>query len=241
MCYTIEINLAKAELEKRFGVKTGKLRDFNPRYIVSAFSHPKLPVITIDEPAEFNFYQWGLIPFWVKDEKSATDIKTKTLNARAETISEKPSFRDSFKSRRCLIPVHGFFEWHDLAGKKYPFYIRLKNNKAFALAGIYDNWINKATGELISGFSIVTTAANPLMAKIHNSKKRMPVILSPEAEHEWLDFSMPATIMKDLCRPFDQELLDAYPVARIIPSKSDLYQSEEVLKPFLYPELKAFH
>jgi putative SOS response-associated peptidase YedK len=240
MCYTISINLTKAELEKRFGAKTTKLRDFNPRYIVSAFSHPILPVITIEEPEEFSLSHWGLIPFWVKDEKSAAEIRTKTINARAETILEKPSFRDSFKSRRCLIPVQGFFEWHELAGKKYPFYIRLKNNRPFALAGIYDNWVNKETGEIINSFSVVTTAANPLMGKIHNSKKRMPVILPEESEKEWIDAKKPATLIKELCRSLDQEQLEAYPVARINPSKVDNNQSEEVLSPFHYPELEGF-
>ena len=239
MCYTIEINLAKAELEKRFGVKTTKLRDFNPRYIVSAFSFPKLPVITTDDPFEFNFYQWGLIPFWIKDEKSAADIRTKTLNARAETISEKPSFRESFKSRRCLIPAHGFFEWHELAGKKYPFYIRLKNSRAFALAGIYDNWINKETGEIITGFSIVTAAANPLMARIHNSKKRMPVILPEDIEKEWIDPGLKEAGVKNLLKSFDENLMEAYPVAKITPSKTESPDSAKVLEKFNYPELEG--
>jgi putative SOS response-associated peptidase YedK len=240
MCYTIEINLAKTELEKRFGAKTTKLRDFNPRYIVSAFSFPKLPVITSDEPTEFNFYQWGLIPFWVKDEKSAHDIKMKTFNARSETITEKPSFRESFKNRRCLVPAHGFFEWHDFNNKKYPFFIKLKNDQPFALAGIYDHWTDRETGEILNTVSILTTAANPLMEKIHNSKKRMPVILTPAAEHEWIDIERPLQSIQELCKPFDQEQLHAYSVARINPSKNETTQSEDVLKPFHYPELETF-
>ena len=197
-----------------------------------------MPVITIDEPLEFNIYQWGLIPFWVKDEKSALEIRLKTFNARAETIAEKPSFREPFKRKRCLVPVHGFFEWHELAGKKYPFYIHLRNNQPFALAGIYDVWINKETGEMINSFSIVTTSANPLMEKIHNSKKRMPVILPRESEKKWLDISKTPSETGDLCIPFDQQLLDAHPVAKIVPSKSELNQSEDLLKPFVYPGIR---
>jgi putative SOS response-associated peptidase YedK len=239
MCYTIEINLAKAELEKRFGAKTSKLRDFNPRYIVSGFSNPRLPVITIDEPAEFSLFQWGLIPFWVKDENAAADIKTKTLNARAETISEKPSFRDSFKSRRCLIPVHGFFEWHDHAGKKYPFYIKLKNDRAFSLAGIYDNWINKETGELISGFSIITTEANPLIERIHNSKMRMPVILPEEIEKKWIDPGLNTSQAQSLLQSFDEKYLEAHPVAKFSTSKTESFNSPHFLEKFEYPELNG--
>jgi len=92
-----------------------------------------LPVIRIDEPAEFTFCHWGLIPFGVKDEKAANEIRIKTLNARAETITEKPSYRESIKTRRCLVPVGGFFEWHDHDGKKYPFHIKLKAAKPLQL------------------------------------------------------------------------------------------------------------
>jgi len=240
MCYTISINLTKAALEKQFGAKTEKLRDFKPRYIVSAFSLPELPAITTEEPGEFVPLHWGLIPYWVKDEKSAAEIRVKTMNARSETIDEKPSFRESFKKRRCLIPVQGFFEWHELGGKKYPFYIHLKNEQPFALAGIYDKWVNKETGEIINSFSIVTTAANPLMEKIHNSKKRMPVILPAHSESKWLDINASVQASKDLCLPFDEIEMEAHPVAKIIPSKSDSEQSEVVLKPVHYPELGLF-
>ncbi len=240
MCYTISINLTKVALEKRFGAKTEKLRDFNPRYIVSAFSLPELPAITTAEPGEFLPLQWGLIPFWVKDEKAAAEIRTKTMNARSETIEEKPSFRKSFINSRCLIPVSGFFEWHDFDGKKYPFYIQMKNNLPFALAGIYDKWVNKETGEIIHSFSIVTTAANTLMEKIHNSKKRMPVILPQGSEKKWLDLNKSASQIKELCIPFNENEMEAHPVAKLIPSKPDTVQSEELLKPFHYPELTSF-
>jgi len=240
MCYTISINLTKIALEKKFGAKTEKLRDFHPKYLVSAFSLPELPAITIEDPGEFVPLRWGLVPFWVKDEKSAGEIRTKTMNARSETIAEKPSFRDSFKSRRCLIPVQGFFEWHELAGKKYPFYIHLKSDQPFALAGIYDKWINKETGEILNTFSIVTTAANPLMEKIHNSKKRMPLILDNETEKKWLDKNSNPAETRNLCLPFDELKMEAYPVAKIIPSKSDTEQTEELIKPFHYPELGLF-
>jgi putative SOS response-associated peptidase YedK len=240
MCYTISINLTKVALEKRFGAKTEKLRDFNPRYIVSAFSLPELPAITIEEPGEFLLLRWGLIPFWVKDEKAAAEIRTKTMNARAESIAVKPSFRNSIKSFRCLIPVQGFFEWHELNAKKYPFYIHLKNNQPFALAGIYDKWVNKETGEIIHSFSIVTTSANPLMEKIHNSRKRMPVILAQDSEREWLDLNKSITQIKGLCIPFDENEMEAHPVAKIVPSKADSEQTEKLIQPFHYPELDSF-
>ncbi len=110
---------------------------------------------------------------------------TKTFNARSETIDTKPAFRESFISRRCLVPVRGFFEWQHIGGRKIPWYISLRDEDIFSLAGIWDSWKMKG-GVSVNTFSVVTTRANELMSEIHNTKKRMPVILPAAAEKLWL-------------------------------------------------------
>ena len=109
------------------------------------------------------------MPFWTKDEVAAERIRTQTLNARAETIHQKPSFRASIMTKRCLVLVDGFYEWREEGKKKYPYYISLASNDAFALAGIWDRWLNNSTGEVKDTFSIITTRANPLLERIHNT------------------------------------------------------------------------
>ncbi len=109
----------------------------------------------------------------------------KTFNARSETVSSKPAFRECFSSRRCLVPVRGFFEWQHVGGRKIPWYITLRDEEIFSLAGIWDSWTMQG-GMTLETFSVVTTRANELMEEIHNTKKRMPVILPSSAEKIWL-------------------------------------------------------
>jgi putative SOS response-associated peptidase YedK len=125
-------------LEGRFNAKFIDPESFEPIYHSSAFSTPNHPVITDSDPEIIQTFSWGLIPSWVKDEEKAKKIAFNTFNARAETIFEKPSFRSSIKKRRCLILVDGFFEWQEVKGKKYPYYIKMSDSEAFALAGIWD-------------------------------------------------------------------------------------------------------
>jgi len=173
--------------------------------LVNGFTYPKMPVIT---PNALELMQWGLIPFWAKDNA----IKKHTLNARSETIFEKPSFRRSVLEKRCLIPANGFFEWQHIGSKKQPFYIRLRNQQTFNFAGIWDEWIDHDTGEILKTYSILTTAANPLMAIIHNSKKRMPVILTEEVENNWLEKDLSKSEIISFFTPIDVRLLEAYPI-----------------------------
>jgi putative SOS response-associated peptidase YedK len=208
MCYTIKIDLTREELEKRFGAKFEGSAGFDTGARINAFSLPLLPVICSDNPGEFRLYRWGLIPFWVKDLKNASDIRTKTFNAKAETLAEKPSFRNSLQRKRCLVPVSGFYEWQTLEKLKIPYFITLKDKPVVVLAGLFDQWNNRETGEITNTFTIVTTRANPMMEEIHNLKKRMPVILSPENEKRWLDLQSDP-VREGLFEPFPQELMEA--------------------------------
>ncbi len=209
MCYTIEINLTREQIEKRFNAKFRNGSDFEPRQRVSAFTLPDLPIICSDSADEIKLFTWGLIPFWVRSEEDAKSIRTRTFNARAETISDKASYRNSFKSKRCLVLADGFYEWHTRGKEKIPYFINLKDNISFALAGLYDNWLNRETGEYINTFTVITTRANPMLEKIHNLKKRMPVILPPDIERHWLDINLPLADLQIMLEPFNENLMSA--------------------------------
>src|SRR5690606_30645533 len=152
--------------------------------VYNAFQFPATPVITNATPDLIQLYHWGLIPFWAKDD----GIKKNTLNAKMETIHEKPSFRNVVNNR-CLVLADGFYEWQwlDEKGKqKQKYELTLPNHEAFAFAGLWSEWTDKTTGELRYTYTILTTEANPLMSRIHNTKKRMPVIVAPDHERDWL-------------------------------------------------------
>ncbi len=148
----------------------------------------------------------------MKDSGSAAQLRTKTLNAVGETVFEKPSFRKSIRTQRCLLPVSGFFEWRDLNNKKYPYFIRATDNDLFSLGCIYDTWVDKTTGEMKSTFSILTTPANPLMEKIHNIKKRMPLIIKPDDEAKWINPALSVDEIKSLIQPLDEKSMSAYTI-----------------------------
>lgn len=210
MCYTIKIDLTREELEKRFGAKFSNPKGYQSGSKVNAFSLPQLPVICNDKPEEIRLYCWGLIPYWVKNGESAAEIRTKTFNARAETLSEKASFRHALQRKRCLVLTNGFYEWQTLGKEKIPYFIGLNQESAFALAGLFDQWTNKETGEVLDTFTVITTKANPMMEEIHNLKKRMPVILSKEDEKRWLDLNVD---------PAKDSLFDPYPEERMYSTK----------------------
>ncbi len=186
MCYYYQL-LAKAleqDLENRFTKALPVDIAFSKKAFVNAFEHPKMPII-INSSNQIQFYNWGLIPNWAKDDS----IKKYTLNARIESLSDKPSFRDSI-SKPCLIPSTGFYEWQwlDSNGKrKQKYLIQNSNESLFSFAGLYSSWVDQNTGEIRNTYTILTTKANSMMAEIHNTKKRMPVILKREDETPWLE------------------------------------------------------
>ena len=178
------------------------------QYRVNAFSFPECPIVTTEQ--ELQSFRWGLIPFWTKDEKQADEIKRMTLNARADTIFSKPSFREPIRSKRCIVPSTGYFEWRHEGTRKIPYYIYVKDEPIFSMAGIYDSWLDKSTGEVISTFSIITTEANELTGYIHNTKHRMPAILNQEDEEKWLDPKLGKSDIEQLLLPFPADQMDTY-------------------------------
>jgi putative SOS response-associated peptidase YedK len=216
MCYTIEINLTREQLQLRFNATMDKHLPYRKQQRASAFSLPECPVICSENPSEIKLYKWGLVPFWSKDEAYTNEIRMKTFNAKAETITEKASFRHLIKSKKCLVLVNGFYEWQARGKEKQPYFIQVKNSDAFALAGLYDQWTNRITGELIDTFTIITTRANPMMEKIHNTKKRMPVILNAQDEYAWIDASLPLEKTLSFLNPFDEADMSAEEVDKTL-------------------------
>lgn len=204
---------AKAQkLAARYNLKTDIVEIYKEileeNYHVNAFTHPSYPIVTGD--SELQAFHWGLVPFWVKSEEQAKEIENMTINAKADTVFEKPSFRHSIMSKRCIVPSTGFFEWRHEGKDKVPYFIQVINEEIFSMAGIFDVWNNPQTGEIYHSFSIITSEANSLMEYIHNTKKRMPVILSPEDEKRWIDPNLNKEGIKDLLKPFDADKMNAY-------------------------------
>ena len=212
MCYYSSISVGFKIIETRFGIKFIQSELYKPVYSASAFTFPLMPAITNENPAEIVLLQWGLIPFWVKDDATAIKIRQRTLNARSETIFAKPMFRHSILSKRCIALVDGFFEWRHINNKSYPYYIRLADHQPFALAGIWDQWQNRDTGYEVMTFSIITTQANALVEQIHNTRKRMPVILPRENEKRWIDNNLDKKEIESMLRPYDANEMEAYTV-----------------------------
>ncbi len=197
MCYYVGLEDDMEAVEIRYGVTYHKpqpkpeywdRKPPSPDKMINGFSHPRLPIIKIQGSKKIVIGEWGLIP---SDENNAKGFRkiANTLNAKIETVAQLPSYRDSI-SRRCLIPVTEFYEykWIDAKGKlKILHRIKAKGQDLFSLAGIYSPFHDDVTGELIDSYTILTTEANTLMAEIHNSKKRMPVVLHKDEEELWLN------------------------------------------------------
>ncbi|UCE00676.1 MAG: SOS response-associated peptidase [Chloroflexota bacterium] len=170
-------------------------------------------VVPNDGLNRVDFFNWGLIPFWAKDPK----MGQRMINARSETISEKPTFRGSFKYKRCLVLADGFYEWRKEPGStsKTPMYLRMKDKMPFAFAGLWDVW-QAADGSEIRSFTIITTEPNSLVEKIHN---RMPVILAPDTYREWLkEGENNPELLRTLLRPYPSEEMEAYAVSKVVNS-----------------------
>lgn len=181
------------------GIDVDGISDLVPRYNIA----PTQEILTVIQPEstrEAKFLQWGLIPYWSKEPKGV-------INARVETIDEKPSFKESFEKRRCLILADGFYEWERNGKISQPYYFQLKQTEPFAFAGVWDRW--RYDGGSITSCAIITTTANDLLAKIHT---RMPVILRPESYDLWLSDQSRAADLKDLLVPYPADQMTSHAV-----------------------------
>ena len=236
MCYSLALLSPREMIRARFNVTIPQGEGHSQYYYVSAFEYPRLPVIASSSPDELSYFAWGLIPGWVKSVDEAERLRKQTMNARAESIYEKPAFRRAAASQHCLVVADGFFEWQEVKGRKYPYFLRLRSREPFAMAGLWDSWTNQESGVSLLTFSIVTCPASPLLAVIHNTAKRMPVILPRGVERRWLDSGLSRDEAGSLLVPFPDELLEAFTVAKIVPGSGGS-NSPAAVVPFRYPEL----
>jgi putative SOS response-associated peptidase YedK len=236
MCFHYSITQQKIKIAATLQVNW-EGEEWQPVYHAAGFSFLQMPVVTQEKPTDVQLFHWGLIPHWVKSKEDADKLKAQTLNARSETVFEKPSFRNSIKSQRCLVPADGFFEWMDFNKKKYPHYIFMKDASVFCFAGIASSWTDKETGEVISTFSILTTEANPMMARIHNLKKRMPVIIPAAMHQTWLQQNLSPEAISAFLKPYSETEMDSYTISKRITSRTENSNAPETLEPFVYDEL----
>lgn len=234
MCFTVNVNIVKEELEERYGATLIDHDKYRPSYYYHAYSLPYLPVICSGDPGYIRMFRWGLIPAWVPDAGKADEVMLKTFNARSETADTKPFFRDSFADKRCIVPVRGFFEWQHIGGRKIPWYIKLKSEEIFSLAGLWDSW-EAAGGVTLNTFSIMTTGANDLMSEIHNTKRRMPVILPGEKSLEWLEEKASPEELKSLSEPVSSDIMNAYTISPLITNSRADRNRPELIMPYNYP------
>ncbi|MDQ3191908.1 MAG: SOS response-associated peptidase [Bacteroidota bacterium] len=228
MCFHNSIKAKAPVIAKRYKAKFINPEFFDPIFHGSGFNYSKWPVITNDKAEVIQLFNWGLIPKWTKSIEDAAKIRSCTLNAKSETVFEKPSFRSSIKTNRCIIPSTGFFEWKTINKKKHPYFIFPKNEDFFSFAGIWEEWADKTTGEIINTFSILTTQANPLMATIHNEKKRMPLILPHELENNWLSENLTIEETKAFFVPYDEAKMQAHSISKLITSRTENSNVSEV-------------
>ncbi len=234
MCFSVNVNLIKEELESRYGATLIDPDKYRPSYYYHAFGLPDLPAICSGSPSRIQLLKWGLIPSWTKSIADANIIRFRTFNARSESIEKKPSFSNSFKSKRCIIPVKGFYEWQHSGKEKIPWYIYRTDNELLSVAGIFDEWVENTTGEVFNTFSIITTDANELMAEIHNSAKRMPAILDRSDEAGWLNLSTSPKDALGMLKPGSPDLLKAHTISPLVNDRNANRNSPEVILLFRY-------
>lgn len=252
MCYDIqaklEAQLKRARRMNRKEVIRELENDLEPYisqwYHVSGFAHPSVLIYTNETPALPSPATWGLLPEWAKDKTQANKLRRSTINARGESIFEKPAFRDAAKYKRCLVSIDGFYEYHHRGKKSFPYFICKANGDPITLAGLWSECLDRESGELQRTFSLVTCEANKLLSKIHNNPKlagpRMPLILPEQESEKWLqriDTPKDQEEIRALIRPSTEELT-AHTV-RSLRGKNATGNSPEASKEYFYDELNT--
>ena len=201
MCGRYSFAQLSSEVEKRF-----KIHVDGNTYVARYNNAPgqKLGVITNQSRNKLSLHHWGLLPSWAQDPRMAF----KMINARGESLQEKPAFKEAFSSKRCLVPADGFYEWKKHGQQNIPHYICLKSREMFAFAGLWEEW-KDAEGEIKNTFTIITTKSNEIMKPLH---ARMPVILPPHLEKEWLENSS-ITDLQKMIQPFDNLKMETFEVS----------------------------
>lgn len=219
MCGRFSIYHSLEKVCERFGALSEGV-EWKPRYNIA----PTQEVLTVVSEKigerRVRHMVWGLVPNWSKDRK----IGPRLINARSETLNEKPSFRESYQRRRCLIPADGFYEWQG----KHPFYIRMKGKELFSFAGLWDTWVDETIQQPLNTVTIVTTRSNALLKGLH---ERMPVIISRQDENVWLDVKTSSKALKALYSPYPNEQMEYYPVSTFVSSWKN--EGEDCIQPLV--------
>lgn len=208
MCGRYSLAIDYDTLEDRFTIRGGLQLPLAPRYNIAP-TQEVLTVVNQGHGNEARMMRWGLIPFWAKDPS----VGNRMINARAETVTEKPSFRQAYQKRRCLVIADGFYEWQKVQGGKTPMRMIVGGGEPFGFAGLWETW-RSPEEELVLSCSIITTTPNELTAPIHN---RMPVILPQEAEALWLNQDADPAVLRELLVPYAGNM-EAYEVSALVNS-----------------------
>lgn len=221
MCGRFVRKSGAQEIAREFNVELSEIRFLlEPNYNIAPGND--VAVVVRRDRKVLEGFRWGFIPNWSKDEK----IGYRMINARGETISQKPAFKKAFTERRCLIVADGFYEWLKGGKKPKPYYFRMKDGSPMGLAGIYETW-RSPKGILVNSCSIITTASNSLMKPIH---ERMPAIIGRKDHFCWLDnSSFVEKKLSNLIKPFPEEFMEYYPVGTFV--NSTLNNSEKCIEP----------
>jgi putative SOS response-associated peptidase YedK len=222
MCGRFTSSAKAKDIEKEFKVGRTNPGIFEPRYNIAP-SQIIPAVLEANGERTVGEFRWGLVPSWAKDDSIGNNM----INARAETLSEKPSFKNAFRARRCVIPASGFYEWQKKsAGRKQPFYFYLKDKEVFGFAGLWEEWTDRETGELLETCTIITTAANEVLKPVHD---RMPVILKAEDYDRWLDEKEKNTErLQGLLAPYPADAMASHAVGSAV--NTPTYNSPELIE-----------
>ena len=209
MCGRFTLAAATEDVAAQFAL--AEMPPLAPRYNIAPTQPVAVVRVAANGQRELTYLHWGLIPSWAKDP----GMGARMINARAETVAEKPSFRAAFRYRRCLVPASGFYEWRKLNGKKQPMYIMARDGGVWGIAGIWERWI-ASDGSEVESCAILTTEPNELLRPIHN---RMPLIIPPEQYTAWLDpHSQRLDMVQPLLQPYPAANMSAYPVSTLVNS-----------------------
>ncbi|OKH27099.1 SOS response-associated peptidase [Chroogloeocystis siderophila] len=206
MCGRYTLTQSAEAIAAAFGLDA--VPEMEPRYNIAPTQSVPVILYSPEKQRQLKLMRWGLIPSWAQD----SSIGARLINARSETVSEKPSFRAAFRQRRCLVVADGFYEWQRQEHKKQPYYFQLQDKQPFGFAGLWEHW-QSSDGEDINTCTILTTEANELMRSIHN---RMPVILNPQDYTLWLNSAAQPTELQDLLRPYSSQAMNSYPVSTLV-------------------------
>jgi putative SOS response-associated peptidase YedK len=208
MCGRSSLTVTEKQLEERFGATfySDDLERYNPLPNFNVAPTHRMPIILNTDTTHFNVLRWGLIPFWAKDEK----VGYKMINARLETLDQKPSFKTPLAKRRCLVPMDAFYEWKREGKLKIPYRIFTTDQAIFSVAGLWESW-RSPTGEIINSYTVITQAANEMVGEIHD---RMPAILPNELKYEWLNNDLAINDLLSLISPYPSENMAMYQVSQ---------------------------